>query len=94
MEVYAWLIDFAHVRKNCPTGIIPEWMQKVTRYDEMIQWMSVGIDNGSVPTRNCSFNYEMSSRPRKYYVSFERLGAKTRHFPIRHREHETQETFS
>ena len=56
--------------------------------------MSVGIDNDSVPTRSCSFNYEMSSRPRKYYVSFERLGAKSRHFPIRRREHEIQETFS
>ena len=26
-KVYAWLIDFAHFRENCPTGIIPEWMQ-------------------------------------------------------------------
>ena len=25
MKVYAWLIDLIHRRKNCPTGIIPEW---------------------------------------------------------------------
>ena len=31
MRVYAWLIDFAHFRENCPTGIITEWMQKVTQ---------------------------------------------------------------
>ena len=23
---HAWLIDFAHFRENCPTGIIPEWL--------------------------------------------------------------------
>ena len=33
MKVYAWLTDFAHCRENCPTGIIPEWMQKVTRHN-------------------------------------------------------------
>ena len=26
MKVNAWLIDFAHFRENCPTGIIPEWL--------------------------------------------------------------------
>ena len=39
MKVYAWLIDFAHFRENCPTGVIPEWMQKVTRHNGIIQWM-------------------------------------------------------
>ena len=37
MEVYAWLIDFAPFRENCPTGIFPEWMQKVTRRNGTIQ---------------------------------------------------------
>ena len=37
MEVYAWLINFAHFRENCPMGIIPEWMQKVTPHNEIIQ---------------------------------------------------------
>ena len=37
MKVYAWLIDFAHFRKNCPTGIIPEWMHKVTEHNRMTQ---------------------------------------------------------
>ena len=33
MKVYAWLIDFAlFLRENCPTGIILEWMQKVTQH--------------------------------------------------------------
>ena len=31
------MIDFAHFRENCPTGIIPEWMQKVTRHNGIIQ---------------------------------------------------------
>ena len=32
------LIDwFAHFRENCPTGIIPEWMQKVTQHNEIMQ---------------------------------------------------------
>ena len=33
MKVYAWLIDFAHFRENCPTGVIPEWRQKVTQHN-------------------------------------------------------------
>ena len=37
MKGYAWLIDFAHFRGNCPTGLIPEWMQKVTRQNGTIQ---------------------------------------------------------
>ena len=41
MKVYAWLIDFAHFRENCPTGIIPEWMQKVTQHNGMIQYHQV-----------------------------------------------------
>ena len=40
MRVYAWLIDFAHFRENCPTGIIPEWMQKVTQQNGIIQYFS------------------------------------------------------
>ena len=39
MRVYAWLIDFVHFRENCPTGIIPQWMQKVTRHNGIIQYM-------------------------------------------------------
>ena len=38
MKVYAWLIDFAHFWENCPTGIIPEWMQKVTQHSGIIQY--------------------------------------------------------
>ena len=40
MNVYAWLIDFAHFRENCPTGIIPEWMRKVTQHNGIKQYMS------------------------------------------------------
>ena len=32
-----WLI-FAHFRENCPTGVIPEWMQKVTRHNGIKQY--------------------------------------------------------
>ena len=39
MEVYAWLIDFAHFWENGPTGIIPEWMQKVNQYNGLIQYI-------------------------------------------------------
>ena len=38
MKVYAWLIDFARFRENCPTGIIPEWMRKVTQHNGIIQY--------------------------------------------------------
>ena len=32
MKVYAWLIDLIHRRKNCPTGMISGWVQKVTEH--------------------------------------------------------------
>ena len=32
MKVYAWLIDLIHGRKNCPTGMIAGWVQKVTEH--------------------------------------------------------------
>ena len=32
MKVYAWLIDLVHRRKNCPTGMISGWVQKVTEH--------------------------------------------------------------
>ena len=38
MTVHAWLIDFAHFWENCPTGVIPEWMQKVTEHNGKIQY--------------------------------------------------------
>ena len=38
MEVHAWLIDFAQFRENCPTGIIPKWMQKVTQHNGIMQY--------------------------------------------------------
>ena len=37
MKFYAWLIDFIDFRENCPTGVIPEWMQKVTQHNGIIQ---------------------------------------------------------
>ena len=40
MKVYAWWIDFAHFRENCPTGVIPEWMQKVTQHNGIILCIS------------------------------------------------------
>ena len=43
-EDYAWLIDFAHFRENCPTGLIPEWMQKVTEHDGIMQYNSIDVD--------------------------------------------------
>ena len=39
MKVYAWLIALARFRENCPTGIIPEWKQKVTPHNGMIQYL-------------------------------------------------------
>ena len=30
MEVYAWLMDLIPRQKNCPTGMISGWVQKVT----------------------------------------------------------------
>ena len=43
MKVYAWLIDFAHGRKNGPTGIIPEWMQKVTQHSGVMQYSNADV---------------------------------------------------
>ena len=37
MKIHACLIDFAHFRENCPTGIIPEGMQKVTQHNGIMQ---------------------------------------------------------
>ena len=37
MEVYAWLIDLIHRGKNCPTGMISGWVQKVTQHNGIIQ---------------------------------------------------------
>ena len=37
MKVCAWLIDFIHHRKNCPTGMISGWVQKVTQHNGRIQ---------------------------------------------------------
>ena len=36
MKVYAWLIDLIHRRKNCPTGMISGWVQKVTEHRRTI----------------------------------------------------------
>ena len=55
MKVYAWLIDFAHFRENCPTGIIPEWMQKVTRHNGIIQ--SYKTRNGSKRDKEMNLSY-------------------------------------
>ena len=49
MKVYSWLIDLIHRRKNCPTGMISGWVQKVTdhrRGDTVIRilcclWMNL-----------------------------------------------------
>ena len=38
MEVYAWLIDLIRRRKNCPTGMIFGWVQKVTQHHGTIQY--------------------------------------------------------
>ena len=40
MKVYAWLIDLIHRRKNCPTGMISGWVQKVTRHNGTLQYYS------------------------------------------------------
>ena len=36
IKVYAWLTDSIHRRKNCPTGMISGWVQKVTQHRETI----------------------------------------------------------
>ena len=41
VKVYDWLIDFAPLRENCPTGIIPEWMQKLTQHNGMMQYCTL-----------------------------------------------------
>ena len=42
------LIDwFAHFRENCPTGVIPEWMQKVTQHEGIILYQSQSKDQTS-----------------------------------------------
>ena len=38
MRVYAWLIDLIHRGKNCPTGMISGWVQKVTEHRGTIQY--------------------------------------------------------
>ena len=40
MKVYAWLIDLIHCRKNCPTGMISGWVQKVTEHRGTKQYCS------------------------------------------------------
>ena len=42
MKVYAWLIDLIYCRKNCPTGMISGWVQKVTEHRGTIQWCMPG----------------------------------------------------
>ena len=37
IKFYAWLIDLIHRRKNCPTGMISGWVQKVTEHRGTIQ---------------------------------------------------------
>ena len=39
MKVYAWLIDLIHRRKNCPTGMISGWVQKMTEHCGTIQYL-------------------------------------------------------
>ena len=39
MEVHAWLIDLIHRRKNCPTGMISGWVQKVTEHCGTMQYV-------------------------------------------------------
>ena len=43
MKVYAWLIDLIHRRKNCPTGMIPGWVQKVTEHRGTIQYANADV---------------------------------------------------
>ena len=45
MKVYPWLIDLIHRRKNGPTGMISEWVQKVTEHRGAIQWKSKFTDD-------------------------------------------------
>ena len=58
MKVCAWLIDFAHFRENCPTGIIPEWIQKVTQHSGIILCHNL---RALVCTRLFSWTSEMES---------------------------------
>ena len=37
-KVCAWLIDLIHRRKNCSTGMISGWVQKVTEHRWVIQY--------------------------------------------------------
>ena len=38
LEVYAWLIDLIHRRKNCPMGMISGWVQKATEHSGTKQY--------------------------------------------------------
>ena len=62
MKVYAWLIDFAHFRENCPTGIIPEWMQKVTEHDGIIQYKKLH-DGASRRSITPQFHISITGQP-------------------------------
>ena len=73
MKVYAWLIDFAHFRKDCPMGIIPEWMQKVTRHNGIMQYQTGANYNkvrpGAVAPRIDIFQTNENEREEKINVS-------------------------
>ena len=59
IKVYAWLVDFAHFREKCPTGIISEWMQKVT-------WQNGIIHYNVVKCRKMKKEKMVSGRKRKF----------------------------
>ena len=61
MKVHAWLVDFAHCRENCPTGMISGWVRKVTQHNGVIQY---SVDSRKIPnvkTRDevLFFNFKM-----------------------------------
>ena len=55
MRVYAWLIDLIHRQKNCPTGMISGWVQKVTEHRGTIQY--TWIDGLFTGNHNSSMNH-------------------------------------
>ena len=50
---YTWLIDFAHFRENCPTGIIPQSVQKVTQHNGIIQYFMTHRDSETLINLGC-----------------------------------------
>ena len=68
MKVYAWLVDLIHRRKNCPTGMISGWVQKVTRHNGVKQCMKHSIH------KRCKLNslwYHVNNKKANFFCQIQ-----------------------